>query len=148
MTHDAADEPGRVEGEGGILVIRGSGTHRAWNGIRYYGVATAINFVIELDADGTVILDGLQGIPANPTTSKTASQNQFLGLSRGGGAASAGATTFTPGASGVPSQPSAMIFDFYDAAAGTGGQCASLATALDEITFTPTQNGNYAWLAK
>ena len=29
------DQPGAVEGEGGILVIRGSGTHRAWNGIRY-----------------------------------------------------------------------------------------------------------------
>jgi uncharacterized RmlC-like cupin family protein len=29
------DAPGAVEGEGGILVIRGSGTHRGWNGIRY-----------------------------------------------------------------------------------------------------------------
>jgi uncharacterized RmlC-like cupin family protein len=31
----ARDEPGMVEGDGGIRVIRGSGTHRAWNGIRY-----------------------------------------------------------------------------------------------------------------
>jgi uncharacterized RmlC-like cupin family protein len=36
MSGDAArDEPGTVEGDGGIRVIRGSGTHRAWNGIRY-----------------------------------------------------------------------------------------------------------------
>jgi uncharacterized RmlC-like cupin family protein len=35
MTQDAAGEQGAVEGDGGILVIRGSGTHRAWNGIRY-----------------------------------------------------------------------------------------------------------------
>lgn len=30
-----ADQPGAVEGHDGISVIRGSGTHRAWNGIRY-----------------------------------------------------------------------------------------------------------------
>ena len=30
-----ADAPGAVEGDGGILVLRGSGTHRGWNGIRY-----------------------------------------------------------------------------------------------------------------
>ena len=36
MSGDAVrDEPGTVEGDGGIRVIRGSGTHRAWNGIRY-----------------------------------------------------------------------------------------------------------------
>lgn len=39
MARDAAtpneDLTQRVEGGGGILVIRGSTTHRAWNGIRY-----------------------------------------------------------------------------------------------------------------
>jgi uncharacterized RmlC-like cupin family protein len=35
MADDTRDAPGTVEGDGGILVIRGSGTHRAWNGIRY-----------------------------------------------------------------------------------------------------------------
>ena len=32
-----------MEGHGGILVIRGSGTHRAWNGIRYKTGMSAAN---------------------------------------------------------------------------------------------------------
>ncbi|HEU0301380.1 MAG TPA: cupin domain-containing protein [Longimicrobium sp.] len=40
MSGDAAAP---VEGEGGILVIRGSGTHRAWNGIRYKTGMSAAN---------------------------------------------------------------------------------------------------------
>jgi uncharacterized RmlC-like cupin family protein len=35
MTRDTEDLGGTVEGDGGILVIRGSGTTRGWNGIRY-----------------------------------------------------------------------------------------------------------------
>ena len=35
MTPDAADLRSTVEGKDGILVIRGSGTNRGWNGIRY-----------------------------------------------------------------------------------------------------------------
>jgi uncharacterized RmlC-like cupin family protein len=43
MADDTRDAPGTVEGEGGILVIRGSGTHRAWNGIRYKTGMSAAN---------------------------------------------------------------------------------------------------------
>jgi uncharacterized RmlC-like cupin family protein len=32
---DLSDVPGGVEGQGGIFVVRGSGTTRGWNGIRY-----------------------------------------------------------------------------------------------------------------
>ena len=39
----ADDAAAPVEGEGGILVIRGSGTHRAWNGIRYKTGMSAAN---------------------------------------------------------------------------------------------------------
>lgn len=42
-TGPAADVPGTVEGRDGILVIRGSGTHRAWNGIRYKTGMSAAN---------------------------------------------------------------------------------------------------------
>ena len=35
MTRSADDLGGTVEGDDGILVIRGSGTTRGWNGIRY-----------------------------------------------------------------------------------------------------------------
>ena len=35
MTEGASDLQGPVEGADGILVIRGSGTTRSWNGIRY-----------------------------------------------------------------------------------------------------------------
>src|SRR5215216_1243138 len=35
MTDEHADLTAHVEGDGGILVIRGSGTSRGWNGIRY-----------------------------------------------------------------------------------------------------------------
>ena len=35
MTESASDLQGPVEGADGILVIRGSGTTRSWNGIRY-----------------------------------------------------------------------------------------------------------------
>jgi len=36
MAQDSSEDlAGPVEGHDGILVIRGSGTHRAWNGIRY-----------------------------------------------------------------------------------------------------------------
>jgi uncharacterized RmlC-like cupin family protein len=35
MTDPASDLKTPVEGNEGILVIRGSGTHRSWNGIRY-----------------------------------------------------------------------------------------------------------------
>lgn len=38
-----ADVPGTVEGRDGILVIRGSGTHRGWNGIRYKTGMSASN---------------------------------------------------------------------------------------------------------
>ncbi len=38
-----ADAPGAVEGDGGILVIRGSGTNRGWNGIRYKTGMSAAN---------------------------------------------------------------------------------------------------------
>jgi uncharacterized RmlC-like cupin family protein len=43
MADEATDQPGAVEGDGGILVIRGSGTHRAWNGIRYKTGMSAAN---------------------------------------------------------------------------------------------------------
>ena len=42
-TDPAADAPGQVEGHDGIFVIRGSGTHRAWNGIRYKTGMSAAN---------------------------------------------------------------------------------------------------------
>ena len=35
MTHESEDLRTAVEGDDGILVIRGSGTTRGWNGIRY-----------------------------------------------------------------------------------------------------------------
>lgn len=35
MSDESADLAASVEGDGGILVIRGSGTTRGWNGIRY-----------------------------------------------------------------------------------------------------------------
>jgi len=37
------DQPRTMEEDGGILVIRGSGTHRAWNGIRYKTGMSAAN---------------------------------------------------------------------------------------------------------
>ena len=43
MTPVPANAAAPVEGEGGILVIRGSGTHRAWNGIRYKTGMSAAN---------------------------------------------------------------------------------------------------------
>jgi len=35
MSQEQSQSAADVEGAGGILVIRGSGTHRNWNGIRY-----------------------------------------------------------------------------------------------------------------
>ena len=35
MAEEGRTDAAPVEGHGGILVIRGSGLHRAWNGIRY-----------------------------------------------------------------------------------------------------------------
>ena len=35
MTNESSDLTSNVEGSGGILVIRGAGTTRSWNGIRY-----------------------------------------------------------------------------------------------------------------
>ena len=43
MTEAAAEQTGAVEGHGGIFVVRGSGTHRQWNNIRYKTGLSAAN---------------------------------------------------------------------------------------------------------
>ena len=105
----------------------------------YYGGAlgTGVSFFVEFDdATGGIHLGGLTGITPG-------SGNMLLGISPGGagGATDPGATSFTAGASGIPSSSTDMLYAF--------GPAGPLAPGLQGIQFLPslTLGGGYEWTA-
>lgn len=122
----------------------------AWNSVRYFGETVGVSFAVEFDTtSGFVVLDSLQGIPANPETQPAGGgQNQFLGISPGAGGTSPGPVTFAPGTGGISAASTDMLFDFYDQATTTGGLVPSLVGNLSRITFIPVTNGNYSFVAQ
>ncbi len=120
----------------------------AWNNVPYLGESVGVTFNIEFDTQtSAVILDGLLGVLPNPQFSAPSTgQNQFFGISRGGGALNAGRTTFSPGTSGTAASATAMLYDNYTTGAMFGGLCASLLTPLNTLTFTPGAGGVYSWV--
>ena len=116
-----------------------------WNGVPYWGEPFApVTFGIELDSNNdSVRLENLLSVPANPQVFNFYSgQNQFLGMSPGGNAASFGTTMFGPGGSG--SMPgNAMLYDFFSWT-GFGGLATSFYTNVDAVQFPPAGSG-YSW---
>lgn len=114
--------------------------------------AGAMNsFGLQFDTlTGSVQIDGLTGIVANPQTVLSALYDSaFLGMSRGSGATDGGLTTFASGTSGVALSPTAMWYDWYGAVAGGAGRVGSLTSGtLNAIVFTPSATivPNYDWM--
>jgi hypothetical protein len=124
--------------------------------VDYVGVAydleptAPVTFGIQFDTTtGTVQLDGLTGIVANPqTTFLATADSQYFGMSRGSGATDGGISTFAAGSVGLALSPTAMIYDWYGAVAGGPGRVNSLVPGtLNSIVFTPslTAAPNYDW---
>lgn len=133
----------------------GSGILRIdWAGVPYFGEAgTANTFGVSLDTNnGSVTIDGLQGIQPNPATGLVTSavgDAAFLGLSCGapGGATNGGATVFSSGGGGCPIMATDMVYDFIGSGATPPVIVPSLAgtSTLTAVTFTPQIGGGYCW---
>lgn len=104
-----------------------------WTSVPYFASALTSSFSLQIDASGTIVLNGLTGIPpfAGP---------MFLGLSAGTlGATDPGPTAFGPLGTLVPG-PAGLGMLYRLGPAGT------LAAGANSLTFVPNATGNYGWL--
>lgn len=112
-----------VSSGGSITVAQtASGFRVDYAAVPYYGEAIPIGFGIDCDCqNGTIRIEGLGGITANPGTSGFG-DGVFLGVSAGSAlpASEPGLSTlFTVGSPFTPASSSDMIYDYYDGTAGT-----------------------------
>ena len=119
-----------------------------YQSVPYFNLpGTPISFGIQIDCiNGDVLLDGLVGITANPSSGSTG-DNQFLGLSPGaGGATDPGTAAFALGGSGSATAASDMLYDFASGLTGAPVALTSLIPGtLGAIHFAPDGAGNYLW---
>ncbi|MAG54826.1 MAG: hypothetical protein CMJ83_00890 [Planctomycetes bacterium] len=129
----------------------------AYNNVRYYAESTTVNFAVELDSgNGQIVLDGLQGVPANPVTNTSAplGDRQCLGITNGiFGGALPNQAPFAVGAGGSGGNNLA-VFDYCNQSAGAavwhcGGVwlADAIQAGVNRITFTPSGSG-YTWSAQ
>ncbi len=114
----------------------------AYNAVPYAGEpGTANSFAIEFNTNnGSVRLDGLSGIVANPQTTLTTADAMLLGITRGSLGATVGtAQVFTAGVPSLATNATNAIYDFYLQVAAGAGRCASLVPGtLNGILFSPS----------